>query len=71
MTIKEFKKLNPEYDKIEGDQLWNAMEDYMLEHGDIKENGKIPNIPPSEPDSFTFVELDISKGFKVKKHKRP
>lgn len=67
MTIKEFKKLNPEYDKIEGNQLWNAMEDYMLEYGDVKENDKMPNILPPEQNSFTFVELDIFKGFRIKK----
>jgi len=31
MTTEEFKKLKPEYKKVEGDQLWNAMEDYMLQ----------------------------------------
>lgn len=31
MTIDEFKKIRPEYKDIEGDQLWNAMEDYMLQ----------------------------------------
>lgn len=30
MTTEEFKKLKPEYKNVEGDQLWNAMEDYML-----------------------------------------
>lgn len=30
MTAEEFKKLKPEYKDVEGDQLWNAMEDYML-----------------------------------------
>lgn len=30
MTAAEFKELKPEYKNIEGDQLWNAMEDYML-----------------------------------------
>lgn len=31
MTTEEFKKLKPEYKNVEGDQLWNAMEDYMLQ----------------------------------------
>ncbi len=30
MTVEEFKKLKPEYANTEGDQLWNAMEDYAL-----------------------------------------
>ena len=30
MNVEEFKKLKPEYKEVEGDQLWNAMEDYML-----------------------------------------
>lgn len=64
MTIDQFKKLSPESTNLEGDELWNAMEDYMLKHG-VKENGKIPNILPSEPDSFTFVKSDIFKGFRI------
>ena len=31
MTTEEFKKLKPEYKDVEGDQLWNAMEDYFLQ----------------------------------------
>ena len=31
MTTEEFKKLKPEYKDVEGDQLWNAMEDYYLQ----------------------------------------
>lgn len=31
MTAEEFKKLRPEFKDVEGDILWNAMEDYMLE----------------------------------------
>jgi len=30
MTVDEFKKLKPEYKDIDGHELWNAMEDYML-----------------------------------------
>lgn len=30
MTVEEFKKLKPEYEKVEGNQLWDAMEDYIL-----------------------------------------
>jgi hypothetical protein len=30
LSVEEFKKIKPEYKDIEGDQLWNAMEDYML-----------------------------------------
>ncbi len=31
MTVEEFKKLKPEYEGIEGEELWNAMENYMVE----------------------------------------
>lgn len=31
MTIQEFKKLKPKYKDIDGNQLWDAMEDYMLQ----------------------------------------
>lgn len=30
MDAKEFKKLKPEYAELEGEELWNAMEDYMI-----------------------------------------
>ena len=30
MTAEEFKKLKPEYKDVEGDQLWDAMTDYVL-----------------------------------------
>ncbi len=30
MTVDEFKELNPKHKDLEGDQLWNAMEDHML-----------------------------------------
>src|SRR3990167_8331292 len=30
MNAKEFRKLKPEYKNIEGDQLWDAMTEYML-----------------------------------------
>lgn len=30
MTAEEFKELKPEYKDLQGDELWNAMEDYML-----------------------------------------
>lgn len=30
MDVKGFKKLKPEYKDIEGDQLWDAMTEYML-----------------------------------------
>ena len=30
MTREEFKKLKPELAHLEGDSLWNSMEDYML-----------------------------------------
>lgn len=30
MNVDDFKKLKPEYKDLEGEQLWNAMEDYML-----------------------------------------
>ena len=33
MTTKEFKELFPEYKDLEGDELWNAMEDYLIEQG--------------------------------------
>jgi len=30
MTSAEFKEANPEYAHLEGDELWNAMEDHFL-----------------------------------------
>lgn len=30
MTVEEFKNMFPEKSHLEGDELWNAMEDYML-----------------------------------------
>lgn len=30
MTAKEYKILKPEHSHLEGDELWDAMEDYML-----------------------------------------
>ena len=30
MTTEEFKKLKPQYKDIEGDELWDAMTEYML-----------------------------------------
>lgn len=30
MTTEEFKKLKPQYANIEGDELWDAMTEYML-----------------------------------------
>jgi hypothetical protein len=30
MNVEEFRKLKPEYKDIKGDQLWDAMTDYML-----------------------------------------
>jgi len=30
MTTEQFKILKPEFKNVEGDELWNAMEDYML-----------------------------------------
>lgn len=37
MTVDEYKKLIPEHNHLEGDALWNAMEDYMLVHQDNSE----------------------------------
>lgn len=37
MNVEEYKKLLPENAHLEGDDLWNAMEDYMLTHGEEHE----------------------------------
>lgn len=34
MTTREFKDKFPQYENVEGDNLWNAMEDYALQHSD-------------------------------------
>lgn len=37
MTAKEYKEKVPEHKNLEGDALWNAMENYMLLHGETHE----------------------------------
>lgn len=37
MTAKEYKEKVPEHKDLEGDALWNAMENYMLLHGETHE----------------------------------
>ena len=44
MTTNEFKKMFPDKAHLEGDALWNAMEDYFLE------------IKPTKPDSNPLVD---------------
>jgi len=41
MTIDEFKKLVPEKSYLEGNELWDAMEDYMVEDGSISDDKNI------------------------------
>lgn len=35
MTVEEFKKIKPEFADIEGELLWNAMEDYLLSSPEV------------------------------------
>lgn len=37
MTAEEFKQLNPECKDLEGEALWNAMEEYMLQQQEASE----------------------------------
>lgn len=41
MTVEEFKKLKPEYKDVEGDQLWDAMTEYMLRQQNASETIKV------------------------------
>jgi hypothetical protein len=34
MTVEQYKEKVPEHKDLEGDALWNAMENYMLLHGE-------------------------------------
>ncbi len=40
MTAEEFKKLKPEYSSLEGDDLWDAMADYVLDQQQASETIK-------------------------------
>lgn len=44
MTIEEFKKIKPEYKDTEGEELWNAMENYLLKQQ--RSNEMLKNIMP-------------------------
>lgn len=37
MTTEEYKQLVPEHAHLQGDKLWNAMEEYVLAHQDKTE----------------------------------
>ena len=63
MTVDEFKKLSPESANLEGNELWNAMEDYMLKHGQ-KCKGKAANKFYNKPPIVYFIEKDIFKDFR-------
>lgn len=43
MTTEKFKQLNPQHANLEGEALWNAMEDHVIQTGrkwiPLKENG--------------------------------
>ena len=60
MTITEFKKLKPELASLEGEDLWNAMEDYV--------KGKPTNIFDNKPPSASFSEYDVFKYFRKYAH---
>ncbi len=50
MTIEEFKEENPHLAHLEGNELWNAMEDYMgeQEFGPMDRKAKKDVPPPNE-----------------------
>jgi len=75
MTPKEFKELYPKFAHLEGDQLWNKMEEVMLQNAkpatkeDIdkffevpENNGKIP----LESYRMIFIDMSTKESFEAK-----
>ncbi len=78
MTAKEYKKLVPEHVHLEGDELWNAMEDYLIQGGDGEnvttwQKGD-PDIELSEEDEIEYQKCkkfnDEATEYKVMNYNR-
>ena len=58
MTVKEFKEQHPELSHLEGNELWNAMEDHMVATtSNISLRDFFTNPYPQKPWSAIIVPL--------------
>ena len=68
MTVSEFKLKYPEHANLEGDELWNKMEDVMLENSkpatpeDMKKFfAPHEGSPKKSMESYRMIFIDTSK----------
>ena len=66
MTPATFKQRYPEYAHLEGEALWNAMEDEMLNMAkpvskqEAEEILRLPEQPNPPLESYRMIFLDVS-----------
>ena len=53
MTVSEFKDLYPDKAHLQGEELWNAMEDSLLQKDNVWHKGD-PDIELSEEDELIY-----------------
>ena len=69
MTVKEFKKQFPEFAHLEGNELWNKMEDTMLKNAKSATKEDIDKFFAVSPkstgrfplESYRMIFIDTSK----------
>ena len=70
MTTQEFKKLCPEKSHLTGNDLWNAMEDYFIQHNQISIEKQKESILASNGQEIKEGDiLQLYKIDKIKEHK--
>lgn len=62
MTVQEFKAQFPDLAHLEGEALWNAMEDSMMSSVIPMDEETFPLRKECPLESYRFLILDVSKG---------